>query len=172
MADPMIQAGPVVDPDVVSNAEAGPLPAVPRPRILTALAILWLSGVVLFPALGLRAYAEYGVLPPGSLPLTAISALMSYSLWTARPWARVLQMILLVPMSCVPPYAFAAILLLGYMNRPETRRYFVPGRAGRSWNDAVGWSGSEWPWVAGILAALVMGVCLLLAMAPLFRVWR
>jgi hypothetical protein len=81
-------------------------------------------------------------------------------------------MVVLVPMMCVIPFGFAAMILLGYVRRTETRRYFVPSGGGSPWHAAETWSQSEWPWIIVVALAFIMGVALLAAMGPLFRAWR
>ncbi len=142
-----------------------------RPRLISGLIAFWLLGVVFFPLMGFRAYAATGALPPLSIPLTVISAVISYGLWAGLPWARILLIVLLVPMMCLMPVGFAAFIAIAYVRRPETRRYFVPEGEGATWGAAPTWSSSEWPWILAVLAALALGAYLLIAMAPLARVW-
>lgn len=142
-----------------------------RPRLISGLIAFWLLGIVFFPLMGFRAYETTGTLPSGSIPLTVISAVLAYGLWSGQPWARIFLIVLLVPMMCLMPIGFAAFILIAYVRRPETRRYFVPTRGGASWHAAPTWSASEWPWILAVLAALAVGAYLLAAMAPLSRVW-
>lgn len=148
-----------------------PAPAPVRPRLISALIAFWLLGLVFFPWVGFRAYAATGALPSGSIPLTVISAVIAYGLWAGLRWARILLMVLLVPMMCLMPLGFAAFLLIAYLRRQETRSYFAPAPGGPTWQAAPTWSASEWPWILAVLAALILGGYLLAAMAPLSRVW-
>lgn len=143
-----------------------------RPLLVVTLAVLWLVAAVLFSVLAIKTYFETGVILPGGILVSVISGLLAYGLWTGRPWARILQVIVFVPMMCVMPVGFAAIILLGYMTRPETKGYFVPLPGGPTWEARGRWTRSEWPWIASAAAAIVAGAALLMAMAPLFRAWR
>lgn len=142
-----------------------------RPRLISALIVFWLLGLVFFPLMGFRAYAATGVLPTGSIPLTVISAVIAYGLWVGQRWARILLVVVLVPMMCVMPLGLAAFLVIAYLRRRETRSYFAPAPGSPTWEAASNWSASEWPWILAVIAALVLGVYLWVAMAPLSRVW-
>ena len=142
-----------------------------RPRLISGLIAFWLVGVVFFPLVGLRAYEATGRLPPGSIPGTVVSGVIAYGLWAGVRWARILLMVVLVPMMCLMPVGFAAFLVIAYLRRPETRNYFAPAQGAPTWEVAPTWSVSEWPWILAVLSALAGGVYLLFAMAPLARVW-
>jgi len=142
-----------------------------RPRLISGLIAFWLLGLAFFPVMGLRAYEVTGLLPPGSIPATVISAVIAYGLWSGVGWARILLMVVLVPMMCLMPIGFAAFLVIAYLRRPETRSYFAPLPGAPTWQAAPTWSTSEWPWILAIVAALLGGLYLLSVMAPLARVW-
>ena len=89
-----------------------PVEAPVRPKVISALIVFWLLGILLFPLLGFRAYEASGRLPSGTIPLTVTSGVVAYGLWAGQPWARILLMVLLTPMMCLMPFGFAAFILI------------------------------------------------------------
>lgn len=137
--------------------------AVPRPKGVVALQVAWAGGILFFPALGLRSLLAGADLPPLTVPLTLAGLIMTLLLAKGSQWALPLQILLLLPTLLFFPFTLAAIILLGYMTRPETVSYFKGRVEGPRWDSARTWTRSEWPWLFAL--GFVFALCVVLLAA-------
>lgn len=106
-----------------------------RPLTITALAVLWMLGILFYPVAGIGFAARNGWSGAGAWAALAlgvaaffVSALMAYGLWTRAPWARPMQIALagLGLLSCA--FLPAGAVILAYMLRDDTRAHFTGRR--------------------------------------------
>jgi hypothetical protein len=143
------------------TSAAGP---VPRPRGVAAVTIAWAAGIAIFSALGARSLLAGGDLPPATLPLTALSMVMTLLFVRGSKWALLIQVFVLLPTLVLLPLTPVAIILLGYMTRPETVSYFKRRPEGPRWDLAPTWKQSEWPWLWALGVVSALSLFLLIAL--------
>jgi hypothetical protein len=133
-----------------------------RPWLVTIVGAGWL---VLAPLLLARCLWLF-VQPqrPASLQTLAVlgsiallAGALGSGLWQLRPWARLAQILVAIPLICFGYTTLGALALLVYFSRPETKACFQGGRAATPcWHTANrGWQDSEITWV---VTAIVLGV--------------
>lgn len=117
-----------------------------RPLTVNVLAALWLMSVPLYGlsglALALRAgggvaSAAWAV---SGLGLAGLAVVMAWGLWSLRPWARVLQIVVAAAGLLVCPFSLAAVVVLAYVLTPPGAAAFSaapPGGPGAGRTEAA-----------------------------------
>jgi pSer/pThr/pTyr-binding forkhead associated (FHA) protein len=172
-----LAAPPRTAPQTVNPAPAPGAANEPfaRPLTVTVLAGAWLALAVASRVAGAGVGLVRASLAAAAAGLlgAALGGLAATSLWLRAPWGRPLQIVLaaLATFTCV--FAPAALTVLVYFFRPDTRVQF----SGRRWlrelrpDEAalVADTSSEVPFTAAILGTLALGVVLTLFVGILAR---
>ena len=131
---------------------------VPRPRGVAFALVLWACGVVLFAVLTVQGYGSTGHVLPVPASVTVVCAVVAVLVAKGSKWGLLLQVLVLLPSLLLFPFTFVAIMLLGYLTRPETVSYFEQRVGGPRWDVVESWSKGEWPWLVGLVVATVLCV--------------
>jgi hypothetical protein len=106
-----------------------PLPA--RPLTVQVLSALWLVSLLLYGGAGVVVAARGGLPSPFGLVaavsgglLALLSAVMAIGLWTLKPWARFLQIVVAAIGLLDCPMTLASATVLVYMFRKSTAQWF------------------------------------------------
>jgi hypothetical protein len=119
----------------------------------------WCCGIIVYSTLTLRAYLATGEIPLVLAGLAFTSVVLAGLLAVGSKWGLLLQVLGLIPGVVLFPLTLVAIILLGYMTRPETVSYFDQRVEGPRWDHATSWFKGEWPWLVAL--GLAGGVCVL-----------
>jgi len=145
------------------------MPPVPRPKGVAVAAVAWAAAAVFFGLPTFRAYVAGNGLPAFSATVALVTAAIAILLARGSSWGWGLQLFVLVPVLLVFPFTFIAVMLLGYMTRPETVSYFKGRTDGPRWDSSRAWSKGEWPWLVGLGAATALFAFFWAVMSALLR---
>lgn len=166
-------AGPRPVPRAAPRPSAAAAPATVdgRPLTVSVLAALWIMSLPLYAVGGLLLARDASGLGAilyvvGGLLLAALSGIMAWGLWTARPWARTLQLVIAGLGVLFCPFTLASIAVLVYMLRPGPRAHFQgqPPPEGQAQSEPV--------FSAALVGLVVLGALLLGAFTFLARTAR
>ena len=142
-----------------------------RPLTVSVLSALWIMSLPLYAVSGLMLARESSGLGTalyiaGGLLLAGLSGVMAWALWTARPWARPLQLAIAGLGVFFCPFTLASIAVLVYMLRPAARAHFH--------GDPVpdGQAQSEPVFSAALVGLVVLGALIIGAFTFLARTAR